>query len=191
MTGSGPAVLAQTGPGGASELFADASVYLITGGLVILGVIVLLVLLRSLFPASRSSTAALDRGREIVLKPTPNVEADAARGEPGPFDSDDVEQGRKAASSDKPPSIRELARALERRGAGDPRILSVGVDRVRFRMYGCDECRDSKGRSAGCGRQAGYLRQAAETIWKRGAKVRETACRRHDSPVCEFEVVAQ
>ncbi len=191
MTAYGPAVLAQTGATGARELLADASVYLLTGGLVVLGVIVLLVLLRSLFPVTRSSTEALERDREIVLLPTPNVDVDAAGAEPGPFDEDDLDEGRKAASSDKPRSLPELTRALERRGAGDPRILSVDRGFTRLRVYGCDECGADSTRSAGCGRQAGYLGQAVESIWQRGAQVRETSCRRYDAPVCEFEVVAR
>lgn len=191
MTAFGPVVLAQTGAAGARDLLADASVYLLTGGLVVLGVIVLLVLLRSLFPATRSSTEPLERGREVVLKHTPSVDVDGAQSEPGPFDEDDLNQGRKAASSDKPRSMPELTRALERRGAGDPRILAIDRGFARLRVYGCDECGDDAARTAGCGRQAGYLGQAVESIWKRDARVRETACRRHEAPACEFEVVAR
>lgn len=190
MTRFGPVFLAQAGPAEARNLLADASVYLITGGLVVLGAIVVLVLLRSLFPASRSSTDALERGRDIVLKPTPAIGSPDPEAGADSFDDDDVKQGQKAASSDKPRSIPELARAIERRGTGEPRILSVDRGRLHLRVYGCTECDERADRSVGCGRQAGYLSKAAERIWGRQARVRETACRRQRAAACEFEVAA-
>lgn len=189
MTLVGPWILAQTGPAQARELLADASVYLITGGLVVLGIIVILVLIRSLFPASRSSTAALERGRDIVLKPTPNVEEG---GEPGgDFEEDAFGEGQKAARSDRADSVHDAVRSLENRGAGKPRILQVARGRVHVRLYDCEECQSAGATEQGCGRQAGYLAEAVGRAWDRRAQVRETACRRRQAPACEFEVAAQ
>lgn len=153
------------------DVVGDAAVYLMVGGLIMLGVVVGIVLARSVFPVRESSTAALEAGRAESMRQTPELAAQAA--------------GRRVDGVPKPPTFasREDGLAwLEDNGFGRPRILRIDAQTARVRVYACSECAEG---ASGCRAQADRL---AAALGAAGSSVGEVACRGDGDAACEFEV---
>lgn len=170
----------------------EASTFLIVGGLIVLGVVLILVVLRSVLPGAppeRGDRRKGALGRE--LRRTPGLGDAPAERQSVRLLSGDVDRGRKAAHKFAPRSVEEALDHAVRSGWAEPRILRLFQNRTVLRYYRCDECeRTTPKERAGCGFNAGYLMGAFERLESRRTHVRETACRRFGSPVCEFEVTA-
>jgi predicted hydrocarbon binding protein len=168
---------------------------LIAGGLVMLGVVVLLVLIRSLFPVARPSTHDLSEGLDRSMRPTENVELASDGRIDAHFEEEARDRGRKAAAEGKGGLPHDVLKRILDEGWGEPRMLHIGHGQARVRIHACSECGSADaaggdvGGVIGCGAQAGYLQGAFGRLWEReDVRVTETACRRAGHPVCDFEV---
>jgi len=173
---------------------SEASIFLIVGGLIVLGVVLVLVVIRSVLPSGRPERGDRRKGalgRE--LRRTPDLPENGARTAAIRFSQRDVERGRKAARRVAPRQLEDALDHAVRSGWAEPRILLLMQERTVLRNYRCDECERDKRAAAneppGCGFNAGYFQGAFERLGAHKARVRETACRRFGAPVCEFEVV--
>jgi V4R domain-containing protein len=171
----------------------EASVFLIVGGLIVLGVVLVLVVIRSVLPSGRPERG--DRrmgalGRE--LRRTPDLADVPAIDGRIPLTPQDLERGRKAARRVAPRQLEDALDHAVRSGWAEPRILNLSDARTLIRYYHCDECeRDAAAATKdppGCGFNAGYLEGAFKRLGSHETLVRETSCRRRGGAVCEFEV---
>jgi len=168
-------------------------VLLIVGGLLMLGLVVTLVLLRALFPAGRPTQGERVVGRlDRALAPTPSVALTTAgpprRLAPSP---ELREQGRKLGRRVRPSFVDDILAHVENQGWGTPRLLRLLDDRTVVRYYDCHDCRvRALGQPATreCSTQAGFLEGAFSRLHDRPVHVQEVGCRRAGDPGCEFEV---
>lgn len=175
------------------RMAGDAALFLVMGGLFMLGFVLLLVLLRSVFPSKPQPPpgAAVVHGR--ALRYTPNLTG-PQRPEfmPNPPDSVDLEEGRNAAGRLKMRSMEQILDKLVENGWGEPRILRALEDRVHLRFYRCRDCEGLASRMDtqvhGCGFPQGFLEVAFQRLEHAHVDVHETACRRTGHGTCEFEV---
>jgi V4R domain-containing protein len=170
----------------------EASTFLIVGGLIVLGVVLALVVLRSVLPMAppeRGDRRKGALGRELRRAPDlPDPPAEATN---VPLSAADLERGRRAAREFGPRSVEEALDHAVRSGWAEPRIIDLAGQRTILRYYRCEECERGRGArtdAPGCGFNAGYLLGAFEHLERRPAHVREVACRRQGAAVCEFEV---
>lgn len=175
-------VLLGLGPG-VQALAADASLLLLVGGLSMLGLIMVLVGLQSLFPERpRESGPQPGRHRARQLRPlredTPLfAELDKAP-RPGPFRREEYHL----------PVDHALAHVVELQ-LGEPRILRTLRGMSRIRLYRCRGCEpDVADKQAGCTFERQGLQKAFRAKVNAAATVREVRCRTRGAEVCEFEV---
>lgn len=163
---------------------ADASLFLLVGGLVMLTVICLLVLVQNILP---------DRGaREPTGDQRPAMRRLRAL-DGGPLAQAIAFQkaGRRQAYALAPVDL-ALDRVVELR-LGEPRLLQA-LDRAsRIRLYGCRGCAFSGSpagsASPGCARERAALEEVFGAVFGANVRAQESACRRRGDAACEFEVV--
>ncbi len=164
------------------ELPANAGLFLITGGLSILTLIVSLVFLQSVLP--------LRSNNPIAVKNTP------AERELRPIDPQ--RPGRiirpvGASASPKHPSYHAMDALLESllvTGLGEPRILYHAPTSTLLRVYLCPGCRAAlpEGQPKACIREKNAIQGAFSTFYRKNAMATETRCRHRGEGECEFEV---
>lgn len=165
------------------DLAADASLLLLVGGLSMLGLIMALVALQSLFPErARASGPEPARHRARQLRPlreTPPLFAEVGKAaKAGPFRREEYHL----------PVDLALARVVELQ-LGEPRVLRLGKDGARVRLYRCRGCApDVADRDSGCGFERAGMQDAFRSHVERYATVREVLCRARGAESCEFEV---
>lgn len=158
------------------------SVLLMSGGLIVLGFLLLALLFRS---AIVGDLAPVANGRaptpRALLPPRPDLAAAPARALPRtPF-----ETGR-AAARESEPTLDAAFDTVRAHGA-DARIVRSGARWKHVRVYRCLTCaHDAGGR--GCEHERGLLAGAFEALSGDVVKVHETACRAQGAEFCEFDV---
>jgi hypothetical protein len=164
------------------ELPANAGLFLITGGLSILTLIVSLVFLQSVLPLrSNNPIAVQNLPAERELRPI-----DPTR--PGRV-LRPVAAGHTRAVSYH--SIDSLLESLLATGLGEPRVLYHAPGSTLLRVYLCPGC--GAGKSPGgeirvCVREKNAIQGAFSTFYRKNASATETKCRFRGDPDCEFEV---
>lgn len=161
---------------------ADASLFLLVGGLVMLTVICLLVLVQNILPdregAQPTSEQRPAMRRLRSLEGGPLAQHIAQR------------KGRRRPYALAPVDL-ALDRVVELR-LGEPRLLQA-LDRAsRIRLYGCRGCAFSASPagapSPGCARERAALEEVFGAVFGASARAQESACRRRGDAACEFEV---
>lgn len=174
-------------------LAANASLFLIVGGLSILFIIVLLLMLQSFFPDRQP--VATDAGRsERQLRPTllRRTFTVSTALTTGSFDGDQEEglqAGRKVGSK----TLDQVLDQVLAKGLGEPRILQHGENYTVFRFLACYGCaraaKDGNPQGAKrCGYERGFLQGALQSIYGKHVIVRESSCHRSGNASCEYEV---
>lgn len=162
---------------------ADASLLLLVGGLAMLGLIMALVALQSLFPERvRESGPEPGRHRARQLRPlreTAPLFAERGRqAKQGPFRREEYHT----------PIDLALARVVELQ-LGEPRLLRTRGGASRVRLYKCRGCApEVANREEGCAFELQGLQKAFRTSVAPAAIVREIRCRARGAETCEFEV---
>jgi hypothetical protein len=185
---------ADAGLQGFPKLAGDASIFFIVGGLCMLGLVVVLVLLRTIFPTGKPGAGGLIEGRlprflletSSLAKPVPRTRV------PLEPTSNRFEEGHRTGAQLAAKGPDEILDHVDHSGWGEPRLLRFREDEVLVRYYKCDEC-DARARAptaeaVGCTFQAGFLGGAFGRLGAAEAQVRELSCRAQGSPVCDFEV---
>lgn len=162
-------------------LAADASLILLVGGLSMLGLIMVLAALQSLWPdRSPPGGSEPEPHRARRLRPwrdEPALFAERTRkARPGPFRREEALL----------PADRALAALVERQ-LGEPRILVAIPGSARVRLYRCRGCDAERG-GTGCGFEGRSLQEAYRQHVAPQAVVHEVACRIGGAEHCEFEV---
>lgn len=162
-------------------LAADASLILLVGGLSMLGLIMVLAALQSLWPdRSPPGGSEPEPHRARRLRPwrdEPALFAERTRkARPGPFRREEPTL----------PGDRALAALVERQ-LGEPRLLVATPEASRVRLYRCRGCDAQRG-GAVCGFERQSLQEAYRQHVAAQAVVQEVACRARGADHCEFEV---
>lgn len=158
------------------------SVLLMTGGLIILGFLLLALLFRSaivgdLAPAANGRAPT----RRALLPP-----ADARSSPTHALPAGGFEAGRSAGAKLDDGTLDAAFDLLRERGA-DARILQTRERWKRIRIYRCLSC--DRGASArGCEHERGLIVGAFEALSGNLAKAHEVSCRASGAPYCEFDV---
>ena len=165
-------------------LFGNAALLLIVGGLAVLGLIVVLLLLQSLFPAKlredpREPEALRPQLRPISGAPSPSQHALSQR----------LKSGRVTR---RPVVDQALDQVLHQR-VGEPRLLRHRAHYSLVRVYACRSCEGtSKGnfrhKVEGCPYERAAIETAFQGTYGNQSLARETACRRWGDAACEYEV---
>jgi hypothetical protein len=164
---------------------ADASLFLLVGGLVMLTLICILVLVQNVLPErggpqpTNDQRAAMRRLRS--LDGGPLAQHIAQR------------KGRRRLYCLAPVDL-ALDRVVELR-LGEPRLLQA-LDRAsRIRLYGCRGCSFAAASAAapgaqapGCARERAALEEVFGAVFGSSVRAQESACRRRGDAACEFEV---
>lgn len=162
---------------------ADASLFLLVGGLVMLTVICTLVLVQNVIPDRSVGEATGDQRPDMrrlrALDGGPLAQSIAYR-----------RGGRRRAGALAPVDL-ALDRVVELR-LGEPRLLQA-LDRAsRIRLYGCRGCAYSASStgaaSPGCARERAALEEVFGAVFGANVRAQESACRRRGDAACEFEV---
>jgi hypothetical protein len=154
-----------------------------------LGLVVALVVLRSIFPSGKPSKGLRpDRLERRILR-TPDVD-DAPRSPSGPprLVPTRVEEGHREAARLKPANLDAALTHILRNKWAQPRILRHMDDLTVVRLHDCKECDDPQTTTTGCSFHAGFLEGVLRRLEGAQAQVTETRCRRQGQPTCEFEV---
>lgn len=176
-----------------TRLATDASIFLIVGGLCILGLVVVLVVLRTAFPSGKPRAGGITTGplpRRLANTPSvPLVErTPVAVG----LDPASAQRGHDASQKVRVNGLDDIMDAIINNGWGNARVLRLKDDRAVVRYYQCSDCAPGTGAenqpNHGCSFQAGYLRGAFSKLVAGEVRATETACRAQGHPVCEFEV---
>lgn len=187
------------------------SLFLIAGGVFVLGVLMVLLVVRSaLFgtPARRDVAAAPS---VLVAQPVPPapLAPDGSRrlAEEAAHDPETAFRlGRRAGGTIRSRSLDEALDRFAQAGLGDPRIVSTTSRRKVVQLASCRTCTAVVARGAAefawnreefsrsktapaCEFERGFLEGALGPIVAGAARVRETACRTRGDRACEFEVV--
>jgi hypothetical protein len=162
-------------------LAADASLILLVGGLSMLGLIMVLAALQSLWPdRAPPAGAEPEPHRARRLRPwrdEPALFAERTRkARPGPFRREEPTL----------PADRALATLVERQ-LGEPRLLAATPGSSRVRLYRCRGCDAQRG-GTGCGFEGQSLQEAYRQHVAATATVQEVSCRIAGAEHCEFEV---
>lgn len=177
-----------------TRLASDASVFLIVGGLCILGLVVVLVVLRTAFPSGKPRAGGITTGplpRRLANTPAITF------GERPPVaigvDTASAQRGQEASQKVKVQALDDIMDGIINNGWGNARVLRLQDHRAVVRYYQCADCAPVSGAadqpSHGCSFQAGYLRGAFAKLVTGDVRATETLCRGQGQPVCEFEVV--
>lgn len=166
------------------DAMADTSLILLVGGLSMLGLIMVLVGLQSLFPErARASGPEPERHRARQLRPlreTSPLFAERKRAaRPGPFRKEEHHLPLDLALGD-----------VVERQLGEPRILHTSQGAGRIRLYRCRSCEPNEGEGGGCVFERASMEESLRIHWSPKATVHEVACRTAGAEQCEFEVTA-
>lgn len=164
------------------ELPANAGLFLITGGLSILTLIVSLVFLQSMLP--------LRSNNPIAVK---NVPAERELRPIDPQRPGRIIRPVGSSASPKHPSYHAMDALLESllvTGLGEPRILYHAPMSTLLRVYLCPGCRATipAGQPQACIREKNAIQGAFSTFYRKNAMAVETKCRHRGENECEFEV---
>lgn len=166
------------------EAAADASLFLLVGGLVMLTLIVVLVLMQNLVPERAGDT------RTGGQQPTPR--------QLRTFDGGPLAHTHRTASEKRggkrrlralAPVDQCLDRVVELR-LGEPRLLQSQERLSRIRLYACRGCAfalPSAG-GAGCMQERAALEEVFGAVYGSAVRAQESTCRRRGDATCEFEV---
>ena len=172
-----------------ADSIGDGALFLIVGGLFMLGLVVALVVLRSIFPTGKPSQGLAPDKLERRVLPTPDLAlADTAPQGPTAFEPTRLQEGHREAARVKSPSLDDALTHTLRNRWGNPRLLRYMDDRTVVRLHDCAECGDEKQTDAGCSFFAGFLEGVMRRLEGAQAQVSEVRCRRNGQPACEFEV---
>lgn len=201
---------------GVSERFGWAygyrgSLFLIAGGVFILGVLMVLLVVRSaLFgtPARRDVAAAPSVLVAPPAAPAPLAPEGSRRlAREAAEDPENAHRlGRRAGGAVRSRSLDEALDRFAQAGLGDPRVVSTTSHRKVVRLPSCRTCTAVAARGAtrfawnpeefsgsevapACEFERGFLEGALAPLVAGAARVRETACRTRGDRACEFEVV--
>jgi hypothetical protein len=179
-------VIAQNAVNAGRELLETGAIYLIVGGLTMLGLVVVLVLIRAAFPVGTETASARDVSGENRMHSTPTLEKEPdPTSAPGPLAESARATGQDRAARMHFEHVNDLMQALQEQGWGQARLLMHTHERARVRLYACEAC--AAGTGEGCGEPAGFLEKALERLGGRPTSVEETRCGR-GSGACDFEV---
>ena len=199
-------LLQARGPRGLGASAEEAALYFIVGGLLMLALVMMLLILRSFFPGGPPPALRAREPASNRLKDTASRPLEPRPDEPRPIqlDPEGVKLGTKIGTEVKAKTVDDVLDWIVDQGAGDPRILNLGNNRMRLRLDDCKECRGRKGGAPGsrpnhgCAHVAGLLKGAFENLyranlgrfWARKDKVSvaEVRCRLQGLPSCEYEV---
>jgi hypothetical protein len=171
----------------AGQSVGDAALFLIVGGLFMLGLVVVLIVLRSVFPAPKKASPGLSRDTmDRALLRTHAIEQGPRTSRP--LLVEELGRGRAEAQRLRPPTLDAALDVLVRRGAGDPRVLRMRDEVTVVRLENCGDCRAAPTADTGCGVVAGFLEGVLRGLEGAHARVQEVACRRAGARACEFEV---
>lgn len=188
-----PAVLAAIDPGDVvRDLMEQASLALILGGLLMLGLVVALVMVRAMFSSGSDVGPRFKRPEPLhrATRATPELAAsDLPAGPPQhPPNPLARRDGRQDGRRSRVRALPDVAATMIGQGIGEARLLHIGDRDARLRVYRCREC--AAGRQAhiqGCSYTMGWLEGSLVAL-AREPSVRETACTARGGKVCEFEV---
>ena len=176
-----PAALLVSVLDGARSAAADASLFLLVGGLVMLMVVCALVFVQNLLPdpADTGPRAGAGKRRLRGLDGGPLAQELARR------------NSRDKRHASLAPVDLALDRLVELR-VGEPRLLLAHERVSRVRLYGCRGCAYGTGNNAvpghGCGRERAALEQVFTAVYGNSVRAQESSCRRRGDAACEFEV---
>lgn len=174
--------------GSFSNLMGDASLFLIVGGLVMLGLVVVLVVLRSFFPAGTPSKGLSQDRVDTRLEATPGLAASEAQQPPIQPRGEALDAGRRLVRRHRAASLDEILETAHEQGLGEARFLRLLEDRSVIRFYHCSECGGERAANPGCHRNAGFLEASLSRFYNAAGRVQELQCRARGDPACEFEV---
>lgn len=167
---------------GARSAAADASLFLLVGGLVMLMLVCLLVFVQNLLPDPADTGPRAGAGKRRL------------RGlDGGPLAQDLARRnGRDRRAAALAPVDLALDRLVELR-VGEPRLLLAHERVSRVRLYGCRGCAFGAGLMGGgpgqgCARERAALEQVFGAVYGTAVRAQESSCRRRGDAACEFEV---
>ncbi len=169
---------------GARSAAADASLFLLVGGLVMLMLVCFLVFIQNLLPekADDGPKAGAGKRRLRSLDGGPLAQDLARR------------NGRERRGVAIAPVDLALDRLVELH-VGEPRLLLAHERASRERLYGCRGCSygtgaggAASGAAGGCARERAALEQVFRAVYGPAVRTQESACRRRGDASCEFEV---
>lgn len=168
-------------------LMGNAALLLIVGGLAMLGLIVLLLLLQSLFP-SRPLDA---NGREPEpLRPQLRP---LGPGVPAP-EMSELSRRLRSGKATRRPVVDEALDQIFRLRVGEPRLLRHRPHYSLVRVYECRTCtsghahRPFRHKVEGCAFERSAVENAFQGTFGEAALAREVACRMRGDSECEYEV---
>lgn len=173
-------------------LAANASLFLIVGGLSILFIIVFLLLMQSFFPDRMPvPTEARRHDRQLrptLLRRTFNVSTAQTTGTYEGDQEEGLQAGRKVGAK----TLDNVLDQVLAKGLGEPRLLQHGDNHTIVRFLACYGCSRAQ-REAGsapkrCGYERGFLQGALQSVYGKHVIVRESACHRAGDPHCDYEV---
>lgn len=161
-----------------TELPANAGLFLITGGLSILTLIVSLVFLQSVLPMKPSPITEQGLPTDRALRP---LRA------PGAFQP--VQTGKPKSPLYHP--MDALFESMVLGNLGDPRVLTHVGNLSRVRLYGCPGCASGfidETAPKVCSRELRMLESSFFSFYQRSVSATEVSCRLRGESHCEFEV---
>lgn len=176
-----------------TRLASDASIFLIVGGLCILGLVVVLVVLRTAFPSGKPRAGGITTGpMPRRLANTPALDFGERAAVAIGLDQTKAQRGHDASQKVEVRALDDIMDGIINNGWGNARVLRLQDHRAVVRYYQCADCGPGTGAENptghGCSFQAGYLRGAFGKLVEGDVRATETMCRAHGQPVCEFEV---
>lgn len=164
---------------------ADASLFLLVGGLVMLTVICLLVFVQNLLP---------ERAQEAEVEPRRATRRLRAL-DGGPLAQHIAPRRRDSRGRRRPVPLAPVDLALDRvveLRLGEPRLLRAQDRFSHVRLYGCRGCTlamsASAANGAGCTRERAALEEIFAAVLGGAVRAQESSCRRRGDAACEFEV---
>ena len=176
-----------------TRLASDASIFLIVGGLCILGLVVVLVVLRTAFPSGKPRAGGITTGPlPRRLANTPAITFSERPAVAIGLDAAKAQRGQEASQKLKIHALDDIMDGIINNGWGNARVLRLRDHLAVVRYYQCADCAPGTGvenqPGHGCSFQAGYLRGAFGKLVPGDVRTTETRCRAQGQPVCEFEV---
>lgn len=164
---------------------ADASLFLLVGGLVMLTVICLLVLVQNLLPERPLPAGQAESRPRRRLR---GLDGGALAQHVAPRRRDTRGRRRPLPLA---PVDQALDRVVELR-LGEPRLLRAQDRFSLVRLYGCRGCAFAGAGpslpTAGCARERAALDEVFGAILGGAVRAQESSCRRRGDAACEFEV---